>query len=184
MRIIKMKKLLQYYYERPLLGLAALAVTAVSLVEGGINIAKNVQYDTEYDNCVANQNSTLPGRNLFVERTYNDEGNDPCVKACSYLCDAAANSGAVVLLCVLGLGGVLSPALSDVKEVVSKKGVELGLWKRKPEQKGLLNGDGNSTYGSDVVATVPEEVSTSEKDLEAGYSDKVEDGVSRSLRYS
>ena len=52
---------------------------------------------------------TLPGRNLFVERTYNDEGNDPCVKACSYLCDAASISGAVVLLCLLGLGGVLSP---------------------------------------------------------------------------
>jgi hypothetical protein len=187
-----MKTPCQFILDNPCQALIYFSMVGLSLVEISRNINKTDKFWAEYQNCLMNhKNLTDHERALTPDPVVvSNDANDDCVGECSESCQAASDAYCTVFLWVVGLlVANLLLCLPDVKVSLSatplwEKAIELGLWKPKPEQKGLLNGDGDAGYGSDVVATVPEEVSKSEKDLEACYDDYVEDGVNQSLRYS
>jgi hypothetical protein len=172
----KMKQLLQYYYDNPLQGVTALAVTGLSLVEGGLNYSKGDKYQAEYYDCVARNQTSAAGKGRYL--TFTPEGQnyvgDNCGKVCTELCYAADNAYAIVALSMIGLVGVLAtpylPDLPKVKKVLHKKAVQLGVLKPNREHKTLLSPADNSGYGATGVVATTRETTThqSPKDLETG----------------
>jgi hypothetical protein len=169
----KMKQLLQYYYDNPLLGVTALAVTGLSLVEGGLNYSKGDKYQAEYYDCVARNQTSAAGKGRYLMFTPADlnNGGDSCGKVCTELCDAAGNAYAIALVSMMALVGVLAtPYLSEAKKVLHKKAVQLGVLKPNHEHKTLLSPADNSGYGTTGVVATTRETTTHQppKDLETG----------------